>query len=338
MTYTQDLSRGGLFIRTDQFLPIGSVIQVNLELPDDGPPETALARVAYTLGPEEAAERGRNPGMGMELVDLPQSLAERIARQVTRHVGGSSEPAEAEPGRVLVVDDSEIYRKQLVQIVEALGHVAETAENGLEAMGKLMRDPPDLVLSDVNMPVMDGWQFLRIVRSRASVAHVPVIFLTELSGEEERLRGYRLGVDDYLAKPFGQEELELRITRSLSRSRNRPSSSADRGVLRGDLALVSLPSVLAFLEAERRTGFLLVVSEPQIATLHIRQGQVVRVDFADDAAGLEGVDRLLHVLDWNAGWFELGPGEVDCEPQIELTVSQALLEHARRADEASRDG
>ena len=336
-TFTQDISRGGIFIQSDAFLPVGSVVLVNLELQDGGAPETAVARVAYTLGPEEAAANQRVPGMGMEFVDLRDSLAQRVAAHISRELAAApeSEPPAA-PARILVVEDSSTQRKAIVEATQGMGHTVTTVENGLEALGRMMQDPPDLVLSDVQMPVMDGWQLLRLIRSRPALARVPVIFLTSLSDERTRLEGYRRGVDDYLSKPFNAEELQVRIDRALRRAETRPAQSADRGALRGDLSLVSLQSLLAFVHAEERTGLLLVAAPPRLATLHVRGGNVRRVDLADAPPGLGGLERLLHVLDWREGWFELTPSDITADDEIGMRTSHVLIEHARRRDEESR--
>src|SRR5207248_10119671 len=76
---------------------------------------------------------------------------------------------------------------------------------------------PDLIITDVMMPKLDGWQLVRALRSRHEFAFVPVIFLTALGGEEDRIRGFRLGADDYLPKPFRFEELELRVANALKK-------------------------------------------------------------------------------------------------------------------------
>ncbi|MEZ4327210.1 MAG: response regulator [Polyangiales bacterium] len=334
-SYTRNISRGGLFIATKRFLPIGSIVRLNVELPDDKPPASVLARVAYVLGVEAAEARKSNAGMGMEFLHADHEVGRRIAEQLVRGLDPqpSDEPITAD---VLVVDDSPMYLERAASLARSLGHRVRTAKNGLEAIGLLMKEPADIVLCDVQMPMMDGWQFLRIVRSRPTLARTPVIFLTTLTGEPERLRGYQLGVDDYLGKPFDDEELAARIGRVLLRSKHRPSSSADRGALSGDLSLVSLPSVLSFIEAERRTGALLVISEPHIATLHIQAGAVHRVDLSTDV-GLAGVERLFHVLDWTHGRFEFGPSDADVDDELKLPTSYVLMEHARRRDESGRD-
>ncbi len=336
VTYTTDISRGGLFIATDRFLPTGSIVRLNVELPDGKPPASVLARVAFVLGIESAKERGRNPGMGMEFLDAGQEVGSRIAEQLITGLDPQPQTEAAQPADVLVVDDSPLYLERAAGVARRMGHRVRTAKNGLEAIGMLMKEPVDIVLSDVQMPMMDGWQFLRLVRSRPTLARIPVIFLTTLTGEAERLKGYQIGVDDYLGKPFDEKELALRIGRALERTRRRPTHSADRGALSGDLTMVSLPSVLSFIEAERRTGALLVISEPNIATLHIVAGSIHRVDLSEDRADLVGLPRLFHVLDWQRGRFEFGPNESDLPDEIGVPTSFALLEHARRADESAR--
>lgn len=335
VTYTTDISRGGLFISTDRFLPTGSIVRLNVELPDGKPPASVLARVAFVLGTEAAKERGRNPGMGMEFLDAGQEVGSRIAEQLI--TGLDPQPqATTTPADVLVVDDSPVYLERTASVARNLGHRVRTAKNGLEAIGMLMKEPADIVLSDVQMPMMDGWQFLRIVRSRPTLARTPVIFLTTLTGETERLKGYQLGVDDYVGKPFDDAELALRIGRALERTKRRPVSSADRGALSGDLSMVSLASVLSFIEIERRSGALLVISEPRIATLHVVSGSVHRVDLSGDAPELTGLDRLFYVLDWKKGRFEFGARETDVPDELGVPTSFALIEHARRSDEGSR--
>jgi DNA-binding response OmpR family regulator len=174
---------------------------------------------------------------------------------------------------------------------------------------------------------MDGWQLLRLLRSRAETRHTPFLFLTRLGSEEERLRGYQLGVDDYLAKPFRAVELRARIDRLVARKHS-PSPVAH--ALRGDLSLVSLPSLLSFLEMERRTGQL-SVSGPRQGTLLLDAGRPVRV--ALEGCDEPPADRMLRFLDLADGEFEFVAQPVDSVDEIRMGLTQLLLEHARIQDE-----
>jgi hypothetical protein len=116
-----------------------------------------------------------------------------------------------------------------------------------------------------------------MIRARPNLANTPLIFLTTQSDDVARLKGYRLGVDDYLAKPFQGAELVARVERVLNRSRAQAGAGGNRA-LRGDLSHVALPSVLSLAEMERRTGSLLLVRDDETITLLLKDGAVVRID------------------------------------------------------------
>lgn len=118
--------------------------------------------------------------------------------------------------RVLIVDDERDMRDLLVELLTRAGHATVLAENGLDALRKLHDARPELVLLDVRMPVLDGWATLERIRD---VSDVPVLMLTAQGDELEKVRGLRAGADDYLAKPFGRQELLARIDALLRRSR-----------------------------------------------------------------------------------------------------------------------
>lgn len=116
--------------------------------------------------------------------------------------------------RVLIVDDEPDMRDLLLELVTRAGYAAVLAEDGREALRKLHESRPDLVLLDVRMPVLDGWATLERIRD---VSNVPVLMLTAQATELEKVRGLQAGADDYLAKPFGRQELVARIAALLRR-------------------------------------------------------------------------------------------------------------------------
>ncbi|MDH5491764.1 MAG: response regulator [Myxococcales bacterium] len=338
VAYTEDVSRGGVYLRSETFLPVGAVVRIKLSLPKGAGEVEAIARVAYVLDAKKAAERGKRPGMGMQFLDVGgRPVAEQIAEHLELQARAELElPPAQQAARILVVDDNEAYRKQAEAAMRAAGHHVISAENGVQALGRALQTPPDLVLSDVQMPAMDGWQLVRVLRSRPSLANLAVIFVTTLSGDEERLLGYRMGVDDYIPKPYDPEELTIRVQRVLDRARAYPRSLNEGKVLRGDLSQVALPSLLSFLEMERRTGLLLLVRDDAVASIYLNQGHVVRVLLPNAADERPALERLFEVLDWNSGRFELAEAEVHEEDEVGMPTSHALMEHARRKDEAGR--
>lgn len=116
--------------------------------------------------------------------------------------------------RILVVDDEPRIRRFVRMNLDLEGYDVSEAENGLEALGKVRDEMPDLVLMDVAMPVMDGFETLERIRE---VSAVPVIMLTVKSDEDDRIRGLDLGADDYMTKPFSPRELLSRIRAVLRR-------------------------------------------------------------------------------------------------------------------------
>src|SRR5687768_4452080 len=116
--------------------------------------------------------------------------------------------------RVLIVDDEPNLVDAIRLYLEMEGYVILTAMSGREALDKLRDLLPDLIILDVMMPGMDGFETLREIR-RAS--NVPVIMLTARGEEDDKVRGLRLGADDYVAKPFSQRELSTRVQAVLRR-------------------------------------------------------------------------------------------------------------------------
>jgi DNA-binding response OmpR family regulator len=124
--------------------------------------------------------------------------------------------------RILVVDDDPDIRRLLVELLQRAGHQVEEAPDGRSGLRALHASPPDLVLLDVSMPDLDGWQTLERIRD---LTDVPVIMLTARGQELERVRGLQAGADDYVTKPFGRQELVARVQALLRRSGERAATT-----------------------------------------------------------------------------------------------------------------
>lgn len=117
--------------------------------------------------------------------------------------------------RILIVDDDAEIRLLLTELLSRAGFQVEEAVDGKSALRKLFETPPALVILDVTMPEMDGYQTLERIRD---LSDVPVIMLTARTQELERVRGLSGGADDYVPKPFGRQELLARVQALLRRS------------------------------------------------------------------------------------------------------------------------
>jgi len=120
--------------------------------------------------------------------------------------------------RILVVEDeADIAALVAYQLAHA-GYQVRTASTGREALRAVESDPPDLVVLDLMLPEVSGIDVLRTLRTRKETEGTPVIVLTSRKDEEDRLRGFELGADDYIAKPFSPKEVVLRVKAVLRRS------------------------------------------------------------------------------------------------------------------------
>jgi DNA-binding response OmpR family regulator len=117
--------------------------------------------------------------------------------------------------RVLVVDDDDDIRLLLEELLRGAGYTVDTAQDGRAALRVFHANPCDLVILDLSMPELDGFETLDRLRD---LSDVPVILLTARSGEIDKVRGFRAGADDYVVKPFGRQELLARIEALLRRA------------------------------------------------------------------------------------------------------------------------
>lgn len=138
-----------------------------------------------------------------------------------RHaVDGAGLMPVSDRSRVLLADDNADMRDYVSRLLESAYHVTAVA-NGQEALNAALANPPDLVLSDVMMPVLDGFGLVNALRAQPRTRTLPVILLSARAGEEARVEGLQSGADDYLVKPFTARELLARVETHLRMSRLR---------------------------------------------------------------------------------------------------------------------
>ncbi len=132
---------------------------------------------------------------------------------------------DADTKKILIIDDSRFFREQMRQSLESSGYTVIATDSGEEGLGLVAMEKPDLVLLDVVMPDIDGFEVCRILRESDSNNLMPIIMLTSKDDQDDKLRGLELGADDYITKPFDERELLSRIRNTLRRiSRNRAAN------------------------------------------------------------------------------------------------------------------
>ena len=156
--------------------------------------------------------------------------------------------------RILAVDDSEVSLKLLKAALLQAGHQVTTAAGGTEALERVDQLNPDLVILDVSMPEMDGYQVCRKLRSRPTTARVPIMMLTAKDTIEEKVKGFDAGADDYMIKPFQPAELQARIAVLLRRAAPQPQAVVPKEIegktvavflLRGGVGVSTIAANLA---------------------------------------------------------------------------------------------
>ncbi len=267
-----------------------------------------------------------------------------------------------EKPRILVADDDAWILRMVTTVLEKRGYTVDTACDGEEALEKAIADPPQLLITDVMMPHMDGWTLVEALRARPEFAFVPIIFLTALDSDDDRIRGFRLGADDYVPKPFRFEELDLRVAKTMERTQRLETaarrqlestndaestcsgsqSEANQGRattqsdLSGSLSEIGISSLLVLMDMERKNGVLTIVREGDsdaAARLYFRNGSPI----AADLVGLEEPRNELAIyfmLEWTHGSFSFESRTVEREAEIESGTTALLMEGARRIDES----
>ena len=133
---------------------------------------------------------------------------------------------------VLVVDDEKPLREFVCRNLEVRGYKVSMAANGLEALAVFNTSKVNLVILDIMMPHLDGIETARRIRQKSDV---PIIFLTALGEEQDKVHAFDLGADDYLTKPFGVGELLGRVKAVLRRSQNVDSNTSNQRIVCGDI-------------------------------------------------------------------------------------------------------
>ena len=150
-------------------------------------------------------------------------------------------------GKILVVDDEQNILDLVVYNLQAAGYKTITAENGKEAIEKVRQECPDLVILDVMLPEMDGFEVLSIIRKETQV---PVIMLTAKKEEIDKILGLEMGADDYLTKPFSPRELMARIKAILRRAIESEAKTTQDIIINGKLKVDTIKHQVFYEDSE----------------------------------------------------------------------------------------
>jgi PAS domain S-box-containing protein len=159
--------------------------------------------------------------------DAAPAVISESAPSVTMVVAPRAAAGAALPrARILIADDNQDMRGYVRSLLER-EYLVDTCADGQDALEAVRRDPPDLLLSDVMMPRLDGFALLKTIRAEDAIRHVPVILLSARAGEEARIEGLEAGADDYLVKPFSANELLARVRSHIELARERQQATRE---------------------------------------------------------------------------------------------------------------
>jgi len=125
--------------------------------------------------------------------------------------------------KVLLVDDEDSLRRVMKDLLEREGYIVSEARDGVQALDQVDRTGPDVIVLDLNLPGLDGYGVLSHLRSRPATADIPVVVLTAKGDEDNEVRVFELGADDFLTKPFRARALSARLDAVLGRRRSTPT-------------------------------------------------------------------------------------------------------------------
>jgi len=252
--------------------------------------------------------------------------AERAERLVDR-LGAAEE-------RVLVVDPDPVAASLLEMRLANAGFEVEVRRDGEAALRAATERAPDLIISEVGLPRLDGFTFLLRLRKNEPTREVPFIFVSERADRGSTMRGFELGADDYIAKPADLELLTAKVKGIIRKAQaRRPAQPRTESGVSGNLADMGLVDLLQVLAASRKTVRLKIENgKGRAGECSLEKGKLVDARLGD----MTGIDAFFELFCWPEGNFTVRAADSVTERTIDAPLEGLLLEACRARDEAGR--
>lgn len=236
--------------------------------------------------------------------------------------------------KILVVEDNPAVLALLRKGMEGCGTVI-TASDGADGLLKAIEERPDLIVSDYQMPGLDGRQLFEKLRARNETRRTPFIFLASKVDIEEKLRQYTDGVEDYIAKPFFLREVVSRTKKVADRLHLEKLQTTARrpGIIEGRLEEMNVIDLFQSLEMGQKSCSLTLTRGGEKCQIFLENGQVY-----DAVLGsVTGDEAVYKVVEWNEGTFEIDFSGKSKERRTTRSTQGLLMEALRLLDESRRD-
>ncbi|HXF94071.1 MAG TPA: response regulator [Nitrospiraceae bacterium] len=240
------------------------------------------------------------------------------------------------PPKILIADDEAKWLRIVSLYLSGRNCQVTTALNGHEALQKIAEDRPDLIIADIGMPGMDGYELCSRLRRDAATRTIPFIFLTARDQDTDRLKARRVGGDDYLTKPCSLERLAQSVETAIDRIEQARKIPLDRIGLSGRIEEVDLLDLIQTLELEQKTGALVLSHGERTGTLYFQDGVIVEAEIRSPVKE----EPLFRLLGWKTGRFMFIPDAVPERMPITASMAnllfqdlQTLQEHEREAEQ-----
>jgi CheY-like chemotaxis protein len=244
---------------------------------------------------------------------------------------------------VLIADEDAAFRKYLAMPLAAQGFTIHEAADGSAAWQLAVQNRPWMILADISMPELDGFEFCRRVRSHPMLSRLPLLFISGSDKYKERYRALQIGADDFLSKNMPVRELLMRIqllmTRYSDLAATEPKAGAAEvaGAFQGRIEVFGAPALLQMCAQGRLTGLFTSLAEDAQNTATVmgfRQGDIISATVG--AQG--GADAVYTFLAWTKGSFKFTPGDPGEGEPLAQSVEHLLLEGCRLLDESQKGG
>lgn len=235
--------------------------------------------------------------------------------------------------KILVVDDEKQIMEYICSSLRRDGFEVVGTTDAEKALEMVDEEKPDLIISDLKMPFMDGVELCWMIRQNSSVPMVPFVFLTGYDDEDLQINGFRAGADAYLLKPIQRSKLLTVVSSLIRRYRKLQQVGQTKGSgIAGNTEEISQVEMLQFLSSNKKTGIFILKQNTVVGKIYLRDGEIINASFAD----IDGIEAAEMIITNMEGEYSFSKEEFDVEDIIQMPTIKLLMDVSRIQDEKSK--